>query len=451
MKKTSITTDSKKITTSSLQHSCSSSSYTTTNDNDNNDSGSWDKNCIDLINLGEGQQWSSMKSFVERYTSTSSTPSGLCPDKPTPTNPQLAKDAMYAKAVLENWKRDIHTPIEPDAKETETVGTNFIYSRSTSDGDGGTTTSTHLNGYVVVDLNLTRGDNKVKKSDSISNQAGSDVGVKNKKAQVPAIILFHTGAGPQDVFLRWKADMLVRDPIFQDDDNDGCIVLIADIVGDSTGWTWTDRDRYDETRKDLLQRTVLHSSASASSVSTSPTPTPSPQRWKLRETVAAAVEALKSIKQVDDQRIAAMGWCLGGHPVLELGRMKLPGVNTLVTFHGVFDGINDGDDISSSCNDKDKDEGHNHGTTNEQQQKCVLICNGRSDPFVSRENLDFGKQAFERHSWNVDILDFEHVKHGFTNPAQDYNPSDAFAFDGEASEASWNAAKKLLRKQFFQK
>ena len=38
---------------------------------------------------------------------------------------------------------------------------------------------------------------------------------------LPGIILFHTGAGPQDIFLRWKADSLVNEA--DDTFEDGCV------------------------------------------------------------------------------------------------------------------------------------------------------------------------------------------------------------------------------------
>eukprot|EP00551_Chaetoceros_affinis_P011174 CAMPEP_0203668976 /NCGR_PEP_ID=MMETSP0090-20130426/5458_1 /ASSEMBLY_ACC=CAM_ASM_001088 /TAXON_ID=426623 /ORGANISM="Chaetoceros affinis, Strain CCMP159" /LENGTH=409 /DNA_ID=CAMNT_0050533539 /DNA_START=140 /DNA_END=1369 /DNA_ORIENTATION=+ len=406
----------KKSSSISLKQSQqSSSSPTNENDSITGTCTSTKTSLSDLIPHNQTKQqteWSSMKSFLQKSLAS---PSDLCPEEPTSTNPKLAKDVMYAKAVLETWKQEVDDSF---AKEKETIGASFPYIRTSDEST--------LNGYTVINADLIKGDDK----------------------KVPAVILFHTGAGPQDVFLRWKADMLARDPMWGDDNgdnknNNGCVVLIADIVGDSTGWTWTDRDRYDDTRKKVLQRTVQEHEHSHSHENENGPIEIIAQRWKLRETVAAAVQALKNIQEVDDQNIAAMGWCLGGHPVLELGRMKLDGVHTLVTFHGVFDGIKDDIDINTSISMS----GLGTETAKGQRQNCVLICNGKSDPFVSRKNLEIGKKTFEGHSWNINILDFEDVKHGFTNPAQDYNPSDAFSFNEKASGTSWDAAKQLLKKQ----
>ena len=166
---------------------------------------------------------------------------------------------------------------------------------------------------------------------------------------------------------------------------------------------------------------------------------------------------LRNIKEVDEERIAAMGWCMGGHPILELSRMNVRGVKALVTFHGVFDGIVE-EDTETSKDDHDHDDHDNDhddmnistgrdDENNKSNQKCALICNGMSDPFVSLENLDVGKRTFEKNLWETKVLNFENVKHGFTNPAQDYNPSEAFGYNDDAAKASWEAAKNLLRKQ----
>ncbi len=336
--------------------------------------------------------WIDMDSFRESFS-----PSDLCPEYPSTGNPRLAKDFDYASAVLDAWENDIVAYKNLPTPSNKTVGARIEYKRKSDD--------TNLSGYLVAKSTFIL--------DSQKNQNGST-------KLLPVIILFHTGAGPQDIFLRWKADMLVRDNIWGDD---GCVVFIADIVSDSTGWTWTDRDKYDSTRKSLLQYTTREADGVM-------------KRWLLRQTIEAILDTLKLFDKVDNDRIAAMGWCMGGHPILELSTMEVDGVKVLITFHGVFDGIleNDGND------DSIKD--HN---------KSVLICNGLSDPFVSNDSLQFGKSVFERNYWNVEVLNFDNVKHGFTNPAQDFNPSENFAFDKYAADCSWEATRMLLKRQLLSK
>ena len=139
-----------------------------------------------------------------------------------------------------------------------------------------------------------------------SASATSPTTTKNKhraaveKSLLPGIILFHTGAGPQDIFLRWKADSLVNEwKVFgngNDRHDDGtCVVLIADILGDSNGWAWNDRSRYDIVRRSIL------------------VPDVNGDRKRLQSRVQAAVDAISSQPDVDSNRLAAFGFCLVRH------------------------------------------------------------------------------------------------------------------------------------------
>ena len=56
-----------------------------------------------------------------------------------------------------------------------------------------------------------------------------------------------------------------------------------------------------------------------------------------------SIGALSSQPGVDPRRIGALGFCLEGHPILELARMRRaldPKVRVMAT-HGVFDGVRD--------------------------------------------------------------------------------------------------------------
>lgn len=325
-------------------------------------------------------QWTSLD-----QTRHQSSPQSLCQSDAI-SSPQLAKDEDYAQAIIHQWRTDVTHDVDA------TVGAPFSYIRTSDD--------TTLHGYLVM------------RSKVLKNTL---VPPSNEHNKLPTIILFHTGAGPQDVSLRWKADLLARNPIWGPK---GCIVLIADLLSDSTGWTWTERSKYDKVRTELLSCTTKEGQT---------------QRWKLRESIDAALDALVELDLVDEERIAALGFCLGGHPILELGRMNRPGVQALVTFHGVFDGM----EWNPKCELPDK----------QQDGKKVLICNGKSDPFVKDSQLEAARNTFETNGWKVELLNLDGVKHGFTNPAQDYNPSEAFAYDEGAAQTSWLKTIDLLKER----
>lgn len=192
--------------------------------------------------------------------------------------PRLAKDDNYASAIIDAWKSDVNGR----DNDLSSVAAPVVY----HDSNG-----CPLHGYVY------------RPSNDISNN-------------LPGIILFHTGAGPQDVFLRWKADSLVTDlQTFPD----GVVVLIADILGDATGWAWgSDRSRYESVTSSLL------------------VPDENGERIMLLSRAKAALDFLRSQPRVDPTRIGAVGFCLGGYPILELGKLCDSSVSALVTFHGVF-------------------------------------------------------------------------------------------------------------------
>lgn len=75
----------------------------------------------------------------------------------------------------------------------------------------------------------------------------------------------------------------------------------------------------------------------------------------------------------------------------------------------------------------------------------VLVCTGDDDPFVPAADLSAALGAFRGLGYHSEARTFAGTRHGFTNPAQDVNPSAAFAYDEEASAAAWAAALSLLK------
>lgn len=298
------------------------------------------------------------------------------------SSPQLAKDTEYAKAILKSWKEDVDTR----TAESTSMCTSIEYKCNNNNG-------TSLHGYIY------------------RRSTVEDLGTVS--SDVPGLILFHTGAGPQDMFLKWKADSLVNDEIFPD----GCVVLVADIIGDKDGWAWTDRSRYETVRKLIL------------------TPDENGERNELQCRIRAAVDTLLSQPGVDSSRLAGLGFCMGGHPILEMARMKIPSIKALVTYHGVFDGV---ECLSLGSNSNDE---------LDESKPDVLICTGDDDPFVKEQHLQ-GAIAMFTKVGNCRVISFENTRHGFTNPAQAYNPSDAFAFDAHAYLESFSATRSLLSKAF---
>jgi dienelactone hydrolase len=316
---------------------------------------------------------------------------------------QLAKDSKYLEAVLSLWESEERTV----AVETSPL----VYSYYVGEETTTTTAPYLLYGHVVR-----------RTSTSNSNSQGA------KSKSVPGILLFHTGAGPQDVCLFYKADVLAQ--AFD------CAVMICDILSDESGWAWggskdQDRSHYNRVRESLMQNDAS----------------------LLKQRVLAAIPAFCNnslslslgLPEVDAHRMAAIGWCLGGQPILELGKIHSSdfSIKAMSTFHGVFRR----DDVSSNPTQSNEALTKKINTSNDHSEEPeMLICNGMEDPFVSKDDLETAKNSFEENGYKVEILQLEGAKHGFSNPAQAFNENPAFGYNERAASRAWTATMELLQR-----
>jgi dienelactone hydrolase len=145
-------------------------------------------------------------------------------------------------------------------------------------------------------------------------------------------------------------------------------------------------------------------------------------RWRGR--AKAALDALSCQENVDQARLAAVGFCFGGTTALELARSGAP-LAGVVSFHGGL-GSPKPDDAR---NIKAK----------------VLVCHGAMDPLVPPAQL----AAFEEQMSKTDVDWQVHVyggtMHAFTNPGVDV---EGMAYNAVADRRSWNAMLTLFEEVF---
>jgi dienelactone hydrolase len=146
-------------------------------------------------------------------------------------------------------------------------------------------------------------------------------------------------------------------------------------------------------------------------------------RQKMRSRAQAGLDVLADHARVDETRLAAIGYCMGGTVALELARSGAD-LDAVVSFHG-------------GLSTPDPNDANNIKGT-------VLVCNGAADPLVPTDE----RNAFikEMEDAGVDYLFTEYggALHSFTNPEADNVDIPGVGYDKKADERSWRDMRNLF-------
>lgn len=150
-------------------------------------------------------------------------------------------------------------------------------------------------------------------------------------------------------------------------------------------------------------------------------------RKLLRQRAHAAVEFLKTRKNVDPRKMAATGYCFGGTTAIELARSgeDLKGV---VSFHGGLDSPTpaDGKNIRAK----------------------VLALHGAIDPFVKAEDLAAFQKELNDAKVDYQLVEYAGAVHSFTEKAAGNDISKGSAYNENADRRSWEAMKAFFAEIF---
>lgn len=141
----------------------------------------------------------------------------------------------------------------------------------------------------------------------------------------------------------------------------------------------------------------------------------------------ASLAALSTQPQVDTQRMAAIGFCLGGMAALELARFGAD-LRGVVSFHGGLSAL--------------------QPAPQGRVQARVLVCHGALDPFITLEHVAAFSKEMEAAGVDYQINLYGGAQHGFTNRGADRLGRPGVAYHFLADARSWWAMRQFLTELF---
>ncbi len=144
----------------------------------------------------------------------------------------------------------------------------------------------------------------------------------------------------------------------------------------------------------------------------------------------AALAALLEHPTVDDDKIAAIGYCFGGGVVINMARMGTD-IDGVVSYHG---SLTTGNPAKAG-----------------DVKTRVLVFNGADDPLVTAEQIDAFKSEMDAAKADYRFVNYPGALHGFTNPGADKKGEEfglPLAYDKNADQDSWSQTQAFFDEIF---
>lgn len=149
-------------------------------------------------------------------------------------------------------------------------------------------------------------------------------------------------------------------------------------------------------------------------------------REMLQQRITAAFNAVTDLPEVDNNRVAVIGFCFGGLCALDLARSGAD-IKGAVSFHGL---LNKPDQLES-----------------EKIKAKILVLHGYADPMVKPEQVNLFCQEMTEAKVDWQVHMYGHVQHGFTNPLAHDGTLGIF-YNKDAEQRSWIAMTDFLHEIF---
>jgi dienelactone hydrolase len=149
----------------------------------------------------------------------------------------------------------------------------------------------------------------------------------------------------------------------------------------------------------------------------------------IKSRMQAAYNTVTQLKQVDADKVSAIGYCFGGTVSLFAASFGIP-LETVVSFHGGLTGFQ---------------------ASPAMQNTKVLICNGASDSFVPQADIDNFHKQMEQNKITYQFKSYENATHAFTNKesteaGKKFNMP--ISYNKKADKASWKDMKAFFKMYF---
>lgn len=148
---------------------------------------------------------------------------------------------------------------------------------------------------------------------------------------------------------------------------------------------------------------------------------------KFRARARAGIDKLASLPQVDPNRLAAMGYCMGGTFALELARDGMP-LRGVVSFHG---GLQTQRPAAAG-----------------QIKAKVLVCHGADDPMIQTPQVNAFVEEMTKAGADWQLVSYGGTVHSFTNPQADGTMLPGIKYNAQSDARSWQAMRNFFAEVF---
>lgn len=226
------------------------------------------------------------------------------------------------------------------------------------------------------------------------NMVGYLARPKSPRQNLPAVLVVHEWWGQTD-YPRMRARMLAEE---------GYVAMAVDMYGD----------------RKIADHPKDAGSFAKSVMSDAKT---------VRSRFTAALETLKKQDFVDEDEIAAIGYCFGGSVVLEMARQGVD-LEAVVSLHGGL--------MTPSKAQKNE------------VKAAVLVLHGEADKMISNSDIQAFKNEMEKAEVDYQFISYPGALHAFTNPEANEKGEKfdlPLAYDEKADQKSWMAMNQFLDRE----